>query len=259
MDTGSGPGDGPPVDGSAHHRPSSGDDEPSHDDPSSGDDPPFDDPSSGARPGRRRASTRRVAAAEPPGTGSAAADREPDPESVARTIALRLLTGAPHSRAQLAEAMARKDVPDDVADRVLDRFTEVGLVDDAEYARILVRSRHADRGLARRALGVELRRKGIDDELAAQALSTVDTEQEETTARRMAGRRLAATRGLPTDVRVRRVTGMLGRKGYPGGLAHRVVRELLAEETADGVHGDDETSWDGSLDDDVASVPADDG
>jgi regulatory protein len=179
------------------------------------------------RPGRPG---RRSAAPEPPASGAAAVDAEPDPESVARAIALRLLTGAPRSRAQLAEAMARKDVPEPVAQKVLDRFTEVGLVDDAEYARILVRSRQADRGLARRALSMELRRKGIDDELAAEALSTVDGDLEERTARDLARRRLAATAGLPREVRVRRVTAMLGRKGYPGGLAHRVVREILAEE-----------------------------
>lgn len=193
-----------------------------------------------ARPGPERDPGCRTQ--EPPTTGAAAVDREPNPESVARSIALRLLTGAPRSRAQLAEAMARRDVPDDVAERVLDRFTEVGLVDDAEYARILVRSRHADRGLARRALGVELRRKGIDDDLAAEALSTVDAEQEEATARELVRRRLAATAGLAPEVRMRRVVAMLGRKGYSGGLAHSVVREMLAAEGVDAGAG--EAGWD---------------
>lgn len=225
-----------------------------------GPDPDAEQPS-GRRPTRR--SSRRPGGGrpvpEPPETGSAAADSEPDPESVARSIALRLLTGAPRSRAQLAEAMARKDVPVAVADRVLDRFTEVGLVDDAEYARILVRSRHADRGLARRALGMELRRKGIDDELAAEALSTLDADQEEARARELARRRLAATRAYPDDVRVRRVTGMLGRKGYSGGLAHRVVRELLMEENAlSGGPGSADAAWGGDGPDDDTIVLAED-
>jgi regulatory protein len=214
------------------------------------------------RTGRRgaRRPGRRSAAPEPPGSGAAAVDAEPDPESVARAIALRLLTGAPRSRAQLAEAMARKDVPEPVAQQVLDRFTEVGLVDDAEYARILVRSRQADRGLARRALSMELRRKGIDDELAAEALSTVDADLEERTARDLARRRLAATAGLAREVRVRRVTAMLGRKGYPGGLAHRVVREALAEEGADAGDGTGavDASWDVDAMDADPSVFAED-
>ena len=152
--------------------------------------------------------------------------------SVARSIGLRLLTGAPRSRAELAAAMATKGVPDDVAGAVLDRFTEVGLLDDAEYARMLVRSRHAGKGLARRALRLELRRKGIDDDVAAQALSTLDPDQEQLTARALARRRLASTGELSREVRTRRVVAMLARKGYPPGLAAQIVREMLDEEAA---------------------------
>lgn len=187
---------------------------------------------SGAGRGSRARGGRRAPAAEPPGSGAAASDAEPDPESVARAIALRQLTAAPRSRAQLAEAMARRDVPEDVAERVLDRFTEVGLVDDAAYAEVLVRSRHAERKLSRRALAQELRRKGVDDEIAREALEQVDDEDEEQAARALARKKLAATRGLDRDVRLRRAYGALGRKGYGGSLVARVVREELAAEGA---------------------------
>ncbi len=43
---------------------------------------------------------------------------------------------------------------------ILDRFEEVGLVDDAQYAEMIVRTRHAERGLSRRAISTELRRRG---------------------------------------------------------------------------------------------------
>ena len=183
--------------------------------------------SSGGR-GRRRSPT-----AEPPQIGAAAVDPEPDQEQVARAIMLRMLTGAPRSRAQLAEAMARRDVPEAVADKVLDRFTEVGLVDDAEYARMLVRTRHAERGMSRRALGVELRRRGVDDETAAVALEQVEDADEESAARALVRRKLAATAGLDPEVRARRTYAMLGRKGYGPGLVSRLVREELAREGAD--------------------------
>ena len=151
---------------------------------------------------------------EPPSTGAAAQDAEPDQESVARAIALRLLTSSPRSRAQLAEAMARKDVPDEVAERVLDRFTEVGLIDDAEYARMVVRTRHAERGLSRRAIAVELRRRGIDDEVAGDALEQVDADDEEAAARRLVRRKLASTvragraDAVAADVRGARTPGI---------------------------------------------------
>ena len=160
---------------------------------------------------------------EPPPTGSAAQDVEPDQESVARAIALRLLTSSARSRSQLADAMARKDVPDDVAQRVLDRFTEVGLIDDAEYARMVVRTRHAERGLSRRAIAVELRRRGIDDELAGEALEQVDSDDEETAARELVRRKLSvhvrARRADAGAADVRRA----GSQGVPArsGLAAR--------------------------------------
>ena len=173
---------------------------------------------------------RRSPAAEPPQAGAAAVDPEPDQEQVARAIMLRMLTGAPRSRAQLAEALATRDVPDDVAVRVLDRFTEVGLIDDAEYADMLVRSRHAERGLSRRALAVELRRRGVDDATAAEALAQVGDEDEVDAARRLVERRLAATRGLDRQTRTRRTLAALGRRGYPPGLVAGLVREALARE-----------------------------
>ncbi|MET0789364.1 MAG: regulatory protein RecX [Cellulomonas sp.] len=166
--------------------------------------------------------------AEPPPTGSAAQDSEPDQEAVARAIALRLLTSSARSRSQLAEAMARKDVPAEVAERVLDRFTEVGLIDDAEYARMVVRTRHAERGLSRRAIAVELRRRGIDDELAGEALEQVDSDDEEVAARELVRRKLRSTAGLDAQTQARRTFAALGRKGYPPGLVARLVREELA-------------------------------
>lgn len=120
--------------------------------------------------------------------------------------------------------MARRDVPDDVAERVLDRFTEVGLIDDAEYARMFVRSRQESRGLARRALAVELRRKGVDAETAAAALAEVDEASEADAARALLRKRWRP--GLDPEVQTRRLLGMLARKGYPPGLSLRLIAEM---------------------------------
>lgn len=160
-------------------------------------------------------------------------DAPADPESVARSICLRLLTGAPKTRAQLADALRRKNVPEDVAERVLDRLGEVGLVDDAAFAESWVQSRHTGRGLARRALRSELRRRGVDDDTINDAVESLDHETELATARALVERKLASTRRLEPAARFRRLAGMLARKGYPAGLATRVVREALEAEHAD--------------------------
>lgn len=168
-----------------------------------------------------------------------AADPEPDPVSVARTIALTLLTTAARSRGELQKRMMARGVTPEVATQVLDRFSEVGLIDDADLARTWVESRHRTRGLAGSVLAVELGRKGIDPETVADAVAGLDPDTERATARRLVERKVAATRGLQPQVRTRRLVGMLARKGYPGGLAFAVVREVLER---DGEHSTDQ--WD---------------
>jgi regulatory protein len=156
-----------------------------------------------------------------------------DPAERARAICLRLLTGTPRTRKQLADALRKREIPDEVAEEVLSRFEEVGLINDSAFADAWVESRHHGRGLARRALVQELRTKGVDSTLIDEAVGQLDSEQEETTARELVARKLRATHGLDRDKRLRRLAGMLARKGYPQGMALRVVRQALEEEGED--------------------------
>lgn len=151
-----------------------------------------------------------------------------DPESAARTIVLTKLTAQARSRHELAEALAAKDVPVEVADAVLDRFQQVGLIDDAAFADAWVRSRLASRGLSRTALRHELRRKGVADDVIGESLDQLDPDTELDAACRLIERKLRSTRQLPTDVRFRRLVGVLTRKGYPAGVSVRVVRRAIA-------------------------------
>lgn len=153
---------------------------------------------------------------------------EADPEVLAREIVLRRLTDAPRSRAELAESLARKHVPDEVAAQVLDRFEEVGLIDDAEFARQWVQSRQRAKGIAHRVLALELRRKGVDDDVARSALVEVDPEAERQAAHRLVQRKLRSMAVLDTTTQVRRLTGMLARKGYAPQVAFEVVKVELA-------------------------------
>lgn len=154
---------------------------------------------------------------------------EPDHEAVARKILLDQLTGQARSRQELADRLARSNVPDEVAGRLLDRFEEVGLVDDEAFARSWVDSRQRTRGLARRALAQELRRKGVADETAREVLAEVDPADEEQTARELVRKKLRGLRGVDDTVAARRLAGLLARKGYPAGLAYAVVKDELAD------------------------------
>ncbi|MDK1476428.1 recombination regulator RecX [Streptomyces sp. 549] len=181
------------------------------------------------------------------GPSSSRADAGPpptprDPVEQARAICLRLLTGSSRSRQQLAEALRKRDIPDEAAEQVLSRFEEVGLINDAAFADAWVESRHRGRGLARRALAQELRTKGVESAVIEEAVGQLQPEQEEATALALVERKLRATRGLDGEKRIRRLAGMLARRGYSEGLALRVVRQALkAEEedsTGEGAYGD---------------------
>ncbi|MFF1833112.1 recombination regulator RecX [Streptomyces sp. NPDC058231] len=180
----------------------------------------------------RRARSRSRSGGSP--SSSRAEKGEPrDPVEQARNICLRLLTGTPRTRKQLADALRKREIPDEAAEEVLSRFEDVGLIDDAAFADAWVESRHHGRGLARRALVRELRTKGVDSAVIDEAVGQLDTEQEEETARELVARKLRSTRGLDRDKRLRRLAGMLARKGYGEGMALRVVRQALEEEGED--------------------------
>jgi len=165
----------------------------------------------------------------PPEDAKAAGPPE-DPEGVARQILLRRLTEQPRTRAELATALAKRRVPDDVAARVLDRFGEVGLVDDAAFAKAWVESRQGGRGLGRRALAHELRRKGVDAEDTREAVAAVSDDQELAAARALVDRKLPTLRRLDRQRAERRLMGVLARRGFPPGLARAVVRDALRDQ-----------------------------
>ncbi|MDQ0774075.1 regulatory protein [Streptomyces aurantiacus] len=205
------------------------------------------DPSRGGR--ARRARGRRRGFGEssggtqdggiPPSSRAEKGESPGDPVERARAICLRLLTGTPRTRKQLADALRKREIPDEAADEVLSRFEEVGLINDAAFADAWVESRHRGRGLARQALARELRTKGVDSTLIDEAVAQLDSDQEEATARGLVARKLHATRGLDRDKRIRRLAGMLARKGYSQGTALRVVRQALEEEGQEGEEGED--------------------
>ncbi|WBB70308.1 regulatory protein RecX [Micromonospora sp. WMMD812] len=155
-----------------------------------------------------------------------------DEAEVAREICLRQLAIRPRTRAELAGALAKRGISDEVSAEVLDRYDEVGLIDDAAFARAWVSSRHAGRGLARRALANELRQRGVDRDVAQEALGELDESTEAETARALVERKLRTARGEP-DAVFRRLVGMLARKGYPPGVAIRAVKDALAAQSAE--------------------------
>lgn len=152
--------------------------------------------------------------------------------SRARQIVYDRLAVTARSRADLEQALAKKQVPAEVARAILDKFEDAGLVDDAEFARSWVQSRQRSKGLSSRVLAMELRRKGVDEEIAREALGELDPEVEVEAAHRLVQAKLRSMSSLDETTKVRRLTGLLARKGYSPQIAFDVVRQELGAEPA---------------------------
>ncbi len=150
----------------------------------------------------------------------------PEEAERARQIALRILDATPRSAAQLREALLAKEVAEAVADGVIERYREVGLIDDPGLARMIARTRHGERGKSRRAIAEELRRKGFQADDIAGAVAEISDADESLAAEALAAKRWEALAEAPREARVRRVVALLGRKGYAPGLAFELVRRL---------------------------------
>ena len=183
--------------------------------------------SGGHAPGPARPPAARERRRLEPPPDPQAEQAEADPVAVARAIVLRQLAMAPRSRAQLEKKLRQRGCPDDVAEQVLDRMTEVGLVDDQAFAELVVRSKHSGRGLARKALSHELRKQGIDADVADEALSQVAPADERLKAEELVAKKLRTMHGLDASTQARRLASMLARKGYSSEIAWPVIRDAV--------------------------------
>jgi regulatory protein len=154
---------------------------------------------------------------------------ESDPWEVGRIIALRLLDAMPRTERQLREALEKRGIPPEVATGLVERYVEVGLLDDRAYARVWVESRVRTRGLGRMALRQELRRKGVADELIEQALSEVDPQDAFDAAVEQVRPRVARCTLPLTAGDERRLIAFLARRGHSPQAARDAVRAAAAE------------------------------
>lgn len=148
-------------------------------------------------------------------------------EELARAVVLRKLNAQARTRQELAKALDAKDVPDEIADAVLDRMEEVGLVNDAEFAECWVVSRQSRRHLSKSALRRELSSKGVAKDQIDSALDSVDPDDEYAAASALADKKFRSMSGLQREVQYRRLSGALARRGFNYAVTSRVLSEVL--------------------------------
>lgn len=158
-------------------------------------------------------------------------DPDADPTEFARQILLHQLTHRPRSRSELAAVLKKKNVPQPIADDLLNRFEDVGLIDDEAFARAWAQSKAVSGGLAPRAISMQLRQKGIDPEIIALVVAEIGQADQEQAAVRLVQKKLRSMSALDEQTKTRRLLAMLARKGYAHELAFKVVRHELAAQS----------------------------
>ncbi len=162
-----------------------------------------------------------------PGNKPAREKAPPTPERLeqrARNVLLHQLARSAKSTQQLRQILEKREIPSEIAERVLERFTEVGLIDDAAYAETIVNSRRNFKGLSKSAIKRELSEKGVPAPLVEQAIETITSEDDLAAAQELAARRIRQMSTLTREVRERRLAGYLGRKGYPSSIVFAAIR-----------------------------------
>ncbi len=183
------------------------------------------------------------------GRGGRRASKEPESEfSRAKNIVLNQLAASAKSRAQLEKKLAEKEISEETAADVLDRFEAAKLVNDEEYAQMYVRQRAEFKKLSKSAIRRELAQKGVTGELAETALEQRSDEDERSDAHELVRKKLRLSMDFSDrkerDKIMRRLVGMLGRKGFPPSMAFSVVKEeidrFIAENDLESAESEDD-------------------
>ena len=156
-------------------------------------------------------------------------NKEIEAADAAKQVLLRRLSNAPRTRKELAKDLKDKDISDEVANVALDRFEEVGLINDQDLASNYVSSQHERKGLGKNALRQQLRAKGVSDDVALEAISQISDDQEFQAAFALACKKIRSLQRDDAKTQLRKIVGVLARKGYPSNLAFRVAKEVITD------------------------------
>ncbi len=160
---------------------------------------------------------------------------EPSPEDRCYAAALRLLGYRFRSEAELRKRLREKEHGAEAIDAALERLRGEGWIDDARFAKVLAESK-SKKGIGPKRVGLELRRLGVDDEVAGAAIHGADPETAESDLSSLVRKRiriLGRSHGAgwsPDETDRKKLLAYLLRQGYEYGAALGVLDAVLAEE-----------------------------
>jgi regulatory protein len=144
--------------------------------------------------------------------------------------ALLFLSYRVRSEKEVRQNLRKHEVPAEVVEETLARLRQAGLVNETEFAQVWVENRNAFRPRSRRALEMELRQKGLDDEAIQTSLANVD---EEALAYAAALKRAVRFKNLDWEVFRKKLSEFLARRGFSYATVAPVVSKIWNETRAD--------------------------
>jgi len=140
-----------------------------------------------------------------------------------------LLTRLRRRSLSVAEARASvEDLEEEAAEALIERFVELGYLDDARLADQVVHSHRDRKGLGRSGVEAEMRRRSIPPDVIQQSLGQAADDDEEGRAVEAACKRASQLTRYDEETIERRLTGFLMRKGYGSTIVRAAVRQALA-------------------------------
>ncbi len=146
-------------------------------------------------------------------------------------VALRAIEARPRSIQEIRERLKRKGFAEELVEAAIERLQDLGLIDDAAFARFWVESRQNSRARGPSALRNELRRKGLDSALIDTTLRddelVGDQDQQAEQIARQALRRYANSPDFQSFAR--KMGGLLQRRGYSFETIRPIIAQLWRE------------------------------
>ncbi len=152
---------------------------------------------------------------------------EIDQNQIAKQVLLRRLSNAPRTRKELAQDLKKKKIDENIAQLALDRFEELGLINDEILAENFVTNTHERRKLGRKALKQQLRTKGVSEDIANKAISQITEKDEFNAALILALKKIRSIQHDDPQTQIRKIVGLLARKGYAANLSFQVAKEVI--------------------------------
>ena len=147
--------------------------------------------------------------------------------------ALNMLASHGRSSRDLRKRLIQKGEPAPLVDQAIARLTTIGLLDDAQFARSLARSKAVGQGASKRRVQQEMFKRGVARDVADEAIAEVFEEEavdESENAEAAARKKLRSLGGVDAETRRRRLYGFLARRGYAPDAIRETLEKVLGEE-----------------------------